>query len=129
MNHDGAADLVTANGGSSTVAVLLSDLATLSTPPTSPVTHLELAPARPNPSRSGFTLDLALPEAAFVQLDVFDVHGRRIDTIESAELPAGRTSRTWDGRGADGTPASPGLYFMQLRSRGVTLARKVMLTR
>ncbi|MDM7916307.1 MAG: FlgD immunoglobulin-like domain containing protein [Candidatus Eisenbacteria bacterium] len=66
------------------------------------------------PSAAPTVFELALPSDADVDLSVFDVHGRRVRSLETREMQAGRYSFTWDGRDDGGHSASGGLYFVRL---------------
>ncbi len=58
---------------------------------------------------------LELPEAADVQLEIFDFNGRRIAQIEDQAIEAGRHVYRWDGHTAQGAPAGSGVYFGRAR--------------
>lgn len=49
-------------------------------------------PVRPDPAGACPEVDVVLEETVEVELEVFDLSGRRIDSIRSGTLPAGRTS-------------------------------------
>jgi hypothetical protein len=91
--------------------------------------RFELAPPRPNPFRDGVTIDLALPRAAPVVLEIYDVQGRRVRVLENGVLPPGRHSRFWDGRLKSGAPARSGVYFVRMTAPDVDVRRKAILVR
>ena len=91
--------------------------------------RLALAPPRPNPFRGRVTFDFEVPRAAHVRLEVYDLRGRRVKTVEDARLDPGRYSRIWDGSDGAGAPPPEGVYFVRLWSPGVTLRQKVVLIR
>ena len=69
----------------------------------------------PNPFREDCELSFDLPHAGFVSLDVYDVAGRRLRTLERGSWrPAGTYRSVWDGRGDDGNRLRSGVYFMRL---------------
>ena len=71
--------------------------------------------AVPNPFRASTDLAFTLAVDAVVDLDVFDIGGRRLRALAHQEpLPAGLHSRAWDGTLADGRRAPPGLYVIRL---------------
>ena len=79
---------------------------------------LELAPNYPNPFRTATVIGFIVPTAKAyerVELDVYDVQGRRIRQLLSRELAAGNYTIRWDGLLDDGTRAASGLYFSRLR--------------
>src|SRR5262245_48627026 len=83
-------------------------------PPTAAAPRVQLSAPRPNPSSAATRLEFSLPEAASVDLSVFDASGRRVATVLSGELPAGPRTATWDGRDSNGRTVSAGLYFARL---------------
>ena len=78
----------------------------------------ELAPGAPNPFRGSTCITFRLPEAAFVQLRVFDAQGRAIHTLVSRRLESGTHSIDWSGAGPAGAPVPFGLYLCRLETRG-----------
>jgi hypothetical protein len=89
---------------------------------------ISLAPVAPNPARGPMDIAFAVPRTAHVQVDVFDVTGRRISVVADQAFPAGRHRVTWNAE-AGGGPAASGMYFIRMRAEGVSLSRKVILTR
>jgi flagellar hook assembly protein FlgD len=70
----------------------------------------------PNPARQGCTIVFSLAREGAARLEIFDLAGRRVRTLERGVLAAGEHRTRWDGRGADGRPAGAGLYFAALSS-------------
>lgn len=68
----------------------------------------------PNPSRSP-RVAFGLPRGAQVELAVYDLLGRRLATLAKGDMAAGRYTRQWSGRLADGSEAGSGVYFYRLR--------------
>jgi hypothetical protein len=91
--------------------------------------RLTLAPPRPSPSRGRVTFDFELPRAAQVRLEVYDLRGRRVKTVEDALPNSGRYSRNWEGSDEAGAPAPEGVYFVRLWSQGLALRHKAVLIR
>ncbi len=79
-----------------------------------PATGALALSAAPNPSRGQTRLSYVLPAAARVALDVLDVQGRVVRTLERGERAAGPQVATWDGRRDDGGAAAAGVYFARL---------------
>ena len=74
----------------------------------------------PNPARGGTVsaLSFAIPRAAHVTLEVFDVRGTRVRNVADATFAAGTTTLRWDGRDERGRVAPAGLYFVALTADG-----------
>jgi hypothetical protein len=76
----------------------------------------------PNPCRGTATLRFALPELAAVELDVYDVRGRRVARLAGGTRPAGIHIVTWDAR-----RLASGTYFVRLRTPAFTRTERVVL--
>ncbi|HTO92662.1 MAG TPA: FG-GAP-like repeat-containing protein [Candidatus Sulfotelmatobacter sp.] len=94
-----------------------------------PPTKIELSEARPNPSRGGVRMDFALPERGHARVQVRDVQGRLVQTLEDRDLEAGRHSLSWNGADAAGRAAAAGLYFIELSASNERVARRVVRLR
>jgi hypothetical protein len=95
---------------------------------TSPLTALILV-AAPTPFNPSLEIRCALPEAGRVRLSVYDLSGRLVTTLADEEQDAGLFTRTWDGRNESGADAAPGVYFVQVMTRGLAVSKKVVLVR
>lgn len=72
----------------------------------------------PNPARNQ-SLSFALPHRSDIELSVFDVTGRKLQTLARGHFEAGTYNKIrWDGTDASGARAGPGLYFYRLRVDG-----------
>lgn len=95
----------------------------------SPPDAVELLPA-PNPTGGRTAISFRLARPARVRLDVFDLAGRRADTVVDGELGAGRHRVAWDGRDASGRPLGSGVYFLRLELDGrVAGSQRLVLRR
>ncbi len=75
-----------------------------------------LQAARPTPFRSSTTLAFDLAQASPVLLGIYDVSGKRVRTVLSRSLPAGRHAATWDGLDDSGSRLSNGVYLARLQA-------------
>jgi hypothetical protein len=91
--------------------------------------RVEFAPPRPNPFRGSVNFDFALPRAARVSIEVFDVQGRRLRRVLDQLLTAGRHTRSWKGDDATGHKVFSGVYFVRFTAPGYVLTRRVVLMR
>ena len=85
-----------------------------------------LHPGYPNPFRSETSIRFSLAQAAFTELSVFDVAGRRIATLLERELPVGYHTITWNGRDDQERDVRPGVYFVRLVTSGTSLTKKLI---
>jgi len=88
-----------------------------------------LFPPQPNPFRAGTRIDFFVERERAVNVSVYDVLGRRVAGLAERTVAPGPHSLEWDGRRADGTPGTAGVYFVVLDSEGFRQTRKVTLAR
>ena len=91
------------------------------------VRGLSLVIRSPNPSIGPVEVEYAIPQAAQLDVAVFDVRGRRVATLAAGAVPAGRFHARWQV-GAGGSVA-PGVYSVRLTAAGHALTRLVVLLR
>lgn len=84
----------------------------------SPPLHFAFQPAAPNPFLGTTLVQVTLPEAETVELEIFDPSGRRIRILCNAALPAGRHAFSWNGADDAGCILAGGIYFIRLRRAG-----------
>jgi len=85
-----------------------------------------------NPLRSGSAgIDFGLTKAGRVEIDVYDVGGRRVRELVRRPFPAGMHHVVWDGVDDAGQPAPRGVYFTRVRYPGVAFreTRKLIVLR
>jgi hypothetical protein len=86
--------------------------------------------ARPNPFNPVTKIPYALGSGGRVRIQVFDVSGRLVRTVEDATRPAGQHVAQWDGRADNGQDASSGTYFARIiYPDGSTAERKMTIVR
>lgn len=78
----------------------------------------------PNPFNPSTTIEYALPERAFVEIEVFDVLGRKVAALLKEEKPAGTHDIRWD---ADGMAS--GAYFCRIRAGTFSVTRQMTLVK
>ena len=81
-----------------------------------------------NPTDSGVALLFELARAAAVQLEVYDLLGRRVRSIRETLSP-GQQAVFWDGCNDQGHPAASGVYMIRLGQHGHWVSRRVTLVR
>jgi hypothetical protein len=86
-----------------------------------------LANNYPNPFNPATTIKYALPEAAFVTLEVYNVVGQVVSTLVADQQNAGRYVVQWDATNDNGHSLSSGIYFYRLQAGGEFLEVKKML--
>ena len=86
-----------------------------------------LANNYPNPFNPATTIKYALPQAADVELTVYNVVGQPVRTLVAEHQSAGRYVVEWDAANDSGHSLSSGMYFYRLEAGGEFLETKKML--
>ncbi len=71
----------------------------------------------PNPPRIAVSIEFSLATADRIQLDVYDLHGRRVKKLRDEHLRPGVHQASWDLRTDRGVPVPNGIYFIRFRTR------------
>jgi len=85
--------------------------------------------AHPNPFNPQTTVAFTNPRAGHVELAVYDLQGRHVRTLVSANLAAGDHTQVWDGRGDDGQTCGSGVYFARMVAQDAAVTAKLMLVK
>ncbi len=86
-----------------------------------------LADNFPNPFNPTTAIQYALPQAADVELTVYNVVGQPVRTLVAEHQRAGRYAVEWDATDDSGHSVSSGLYFYHLQAGGAFRQAKRML--
>ena len=86
-----------------------------------------LADNFPNPFNPATTIQYALPQAADVELTVYNVVGQVVRTLVAEHQSAGRYAVEWDATDDSGHSLSSGMYFYRLQAGGEFREVKKML--
>ena len=82
----------------------------------------------PNPFNPTTVIAFELPDAATVSLDIYDVSGRRVQTlVGSRSYPAGTHQALWDGRNTVGQSVASGVYLYRLRAGRFVQTKRMVL--
>jgi predicted outer membrane repeat protein len=85
---------------------------------------VSLSQNHPNPFNPSTIIQYDLPRAADVRLEIFDILGRRIETLIDARQEAGHHTAIWDGK-----DNSSGIYFYRIKAGDYTETKKMLLLR
>ncbi len=88
-------------------------------------TRLEVV--SPNPFNPTTRITYQLASRTEVKLEIFDVHGRMVETLVSGIQSPGRYTLHWDGTDTAGRALASGLYFLRLRADGQTHRERLTL--
>ncbi len=83
----------------------------------------------PNPFNPTTEIAYNLPEATHVQLVILNLEGKEVATIVDKEQTPGLKRVVWNSRNKNGNTLASGIYFVQLRCKGLCLTQKMVLTK
>jgi hypothetical protein len=83
-----------------------------------------LSPNYPNPFNSQTMISFSLAAPGDVTLEIFDILGRKMQTLQEGKLEAGSYSITWDSKGAPS-----GVYFYRLKAGGEEQTKRMLLVK
>jgi flagellar hook assembly protein FlgD len=92
-------------------------------------TRLALTTPTPNPFNPRTQVELTLPGDGLAEVAVFDLAGRRVRTLVSAELTAGTHPVVWDGMDQRGNSVASGIYLIRAQSGTETSTQRAVLVR
>jgi hypothetical protein len=84
----------------------------------------ELYPAFPNPFNSSTIIGYSLPNASDVQIEIYNILGKRLVTLLSAKKQAGYHTADFDG-----STLSSGVYLYRIQAGEFTEVKKMVLMR
>jgi flagellar hook assembly protein FlgD len=83
----------------------------------------------PNPASSQANISFDISESGNYQLAVYDLEGRQVKSLLSAELKAGHFVFSWNGANDAGSMVKNGVYFFKLTGNNKSFTSKVVLMR
>ncbi|MEW6412932.1 MAG: M6 family metalloprotease domain-containing protein [Candidatus Zixiibacteriota bacterium] len=92
-------------------------------------TSLRLSQNYPNPFNPTTTISFYSPDPGYAVVDIFDILGRRVQTLLSRDIAAGQTEIQWDGTNSSGGSVASGIYLCKLEMNGQKQLRKMILAR
>ena len=73
------------------------------------------------------SIEFTLAKSGFVNLNIYDILGRKVRTLVSEHLSSGYKSVLWDGKNDSGKEVASGIYFYQLKVGDFSEAKKLVL--
>jgi hypothetical protein len=83
----------------------------------------------PNPARQSAQWSYSAPEAAQIQVNVFDATGRQVHTVASGSCEAGSGALSWDLRDDRGSLIAAGIYFVKTRLGPAEWTKRLVIVR
>ncbi len=85
-------------------------------------TQFSLSQNYPNPFNAQTTISYSMPTASDVTIDIFDILGRRITSINQGHKSTGSHSVIWDA-----SDAASGIYFYRINANGYKKTKQMAL--
>ena len=86
-----------------------------------------LYPARPNPFRASTRIRFDVPHPERVDIEIFDLQGRRVRSLMHGVQPAGMHDVSWDHVSNAGSRVAPGVYVYRMIAGTFHDQRKLVL--
>jgi len=123
-------------GGVATCYVRLNmrndEITTVTIEPTTGLPEGQFALLRqswPNPARSGTTIQYVLASPTEVALEIHNVAGRRVASLDYGLMKAGPHDVKWDLKDDGGNTVASGVYFVRLEAGDETLTSQLTVVR
>ena len=97
--------------------------------PSGRIVSFELADNYPNPFNSSTWIQARLPDPGPVIVQIYNVLGQVVRTINLDNPRSGFIKIQWDGRGEEGTVLASGVYFYHLKAGEFVKTKKMVLLR
>ena len=82
--------------------------------------------AYPNPFGASTGLSFTLSHGGDIRVDLFDITGRRVRSIERTGATPGEHVLVWDGRDGDGRSLPSGVYLARWNAAGLSGSRRIV---
>ena len=84
----------------------------------------------PNPFNPSTQISFDVPQGMDnVSLNIYNILGKKVNTLVSDVLSPGRYTMEWDANDSDGNSVASGIYFYELRSSTFIARKKMLLIR
>lgn len=91
-----------------------------------PSWKIHLAQNIPNPFHQLTTINYRLFQPGQVTLSIYDLFGRRVQTLINSHQSAGHHTVQWNGNSNEGQPLNQGLYYYELRAGSFVISKKML---
>ena len=81
----------------------------------------------PNPFNPTTTISYDLNNNSKVKLEIFNIKGQKVLTLEDGEKTAGHHNIVWNGKDSEGSSVSSGVYFYKLDTEDYSSVKKMIL--
>ncbi len=91
------------------------------------MTHFELRQNYPNPFNPVTTISYSLDKRSYVEVEIYNLKGQKINTLVSQNQSEGNHSIKWDGKDLSNHTVSSGVYFYKLKVGEQSNMKKMIL--
>jgi len=81
----------------------------------------------PNPFNSLTWINYSLPKSSNAAINIYNVRGELVRTLQNVQQPAGKYSVVWNGLNNYGNRVSSGIYFYRLQTEGFIETKKMFM--
>jgi hypothetical protein len=81
----------------------------------------------PNPFNPSTNINYWLPQKAHVEIDIFNILGRKVTTLVNEDRPVGAHTAEWNGTDGSGGRVSTGIYFYRIKAGDFVESKKMLL--
>jgi len=90
--------------------------------------NVSLSQNYPNPFNSKTVISFNVENSGHVDLDIYDITGRKVATLFSGTANPGQNSFVWDGRSLSGRELASGVFFCNLHTNwGESVTQRMVL--
>jgi len=83
----------------------------------------------PNPFNSRTLIRYQIRETGYVEIRIFDMLGKRVNTLVNNNQPAGYYTIDWKGNNERGESVTSGIYICEMRTKNFSQRRKLLIIR
>jgi hypothetical protein len=80
------------------------------------VSATELIGNYPNPFNPETNISFSLAAGSRVKIEIFNIHGQKVQTLVNSEYPAGHHNVVWDGRDNKAQKVGSGVFFYRMKT-------------
>ena len=89
----------------------------------------ELQQNYPNPFNPSTTIQYSLAKSSFIKLNIYNLLGQKIRTLQNSFQTAGEHSLVWDATDEKNNPVVSGMFFYRLEADNLILQKKMVLVK
>lgn len=83
----------------------------------------------PNPFKYNLSINIYLQEKTYTEVIVFDIHGKKVKTLEKSNLIQGNNTIAWNGENDESNILPNGVYLVRVMCGTKTESHKVIINR